>query len=85
MGRGLLPRSDVSRHRTGHHCPWEAGLGYQRVRKQADHSTEQLRAVSLEDGEERLLNLSYEDSAAMPSDRGHAGSSWLSRRAASGL
>ena len=63
MGRGLLPRPDVIRHRTGHHCPWEAGPGHQRVRKQADQATEQLRGVSLEDGEERLLNLSHADSS----------------------
>lgn len=69
--------------RTGHHCPWEAGPGHQRVRKQADQATEQLRAVSLEDGEERLLNQCHSDSAAMSSERGHAGSSWLSRGAAS--
>lgn len=70
--------------RTGHHCPWEAGPGHQRVRKQADQATEQLRAVSLEDGEERLLNQCHSDSAAMSSERGRAGLSWLSRKAASG-
>lgn len=84
MGRGLLPRSDASRHRTDHHCSWEAEPGHQRVRKQADQATEQLRAIPLEDGEERLLALSHADSAAMPGEREHVGSSWPSRRTAYG-
>lgn len=64
MGRGLLPRSDAGRPQTNHHCLWEAGPGHQGFRKQADQAAKQLRAISLEDGEERLLALSYSDSAA---------------------
>ncbi len=84
MGRGLLPRSDAGRPQTDHHCPWEARPGHQRVRKQADQAAKQLRAICLEDGEERLLALSHAHSAAMPGERAHAGLSRPSRRTASG-